>query len=210
MCPLVLDRKERDRKLREADILKAAEHIFATKGYHNSAILDIAEEAQYAVGTIYLYFRNKQDLYLTLIERKTEELFTTIKEKVEKVNDPRAKIRVLVEEQLSYFEDNEDFFRIYFSERGGLRWTIKDKISKSAVDKFMKYLDYIAELIREGQRQGVIKSQFDAKKMAYMLAGMMNAMIFPWLRERSMANGRLKHLSEFVLEVFYEGIGANR
>ena len=210
MCPLVLDRKERDRKLREADILKAAEHIFATKGYHNSAILDIAEEAQYAVGTIYLYFRNKQDLYLTLIERKTEELFTTIKEKVEKVNDPRAKIRVLVEEQLSYFEDNEDFFRIYFSERGGLRWTIKDKISKSAVDKFIKYLDYIAELIREGQRQGVIKSQFDAKKMAYMLAGMMNAMIFPWLRERSMANGRLKHLSEFVLEVFYEGIGANR
>jgi len=210
MCPLVLDRKERDKKLREADILKAAEHIFATKGYHNSAILDIAEEAQYAVGTIYLYFRNKQDLYLTLIERKTEELFTTIKEKVEKVNDPRAKIRVLVEEQLSYFEENEDFFRIYFSERGGLHWAIKDKISKSAVDKFMKYLDYIAELITEGQREGVIKSQFDAKKMAYMLAGMMNAMIFPWLRERSMANGRLKHLSEFVLEVFYEGIGANR
>jgi len=206
----VLDRKERDKKLREADILKAAEHIFATKGYHNSAILDIAEEAQYAVGTIYLYFRNKQDLYLTLIERKTEELFTTIKEKVEKVNDPRAKIRVLVEEQLSYFEENEDFFRIYFSERGGLHWAIKDKISKSAVDKFMKYLDYIAELITEGQREGVIKSQFDAKKMAYMLAGMMNAMIFPWLRERSMANGRLKHLSEFVLEVFYEGIGANR
>jgi AcrR family transcriptional regulator len=60
-----LDRKERDRRLRESDILKAAEHVFATKGYHKAAISDIAQEAQYAVGTIYLYFKNKQELYLT-------------------------------------------------------------------------------------------------------------------------------------------------
>ena len=143
MCPL--DRKERDRQLREADILKAAERIFATKGYHKTAIQDIAKEAQYAVGTIYLYFKNKQTLYLTLIEKKTQELVTTIKEKVKQTSNIKEKIKVLVEEQLSYFEDNEDFFRIYFSERGGLRWTIKGKISRSAIDKFMQYLEYIAD-----------------------------------------------------------------
>jgi AcrR family transcriptional regulator len=205
MCPL--DRKERDRQLREADILRAAEHIFATKGHYKATISDIAKEAQYAVGTIYLYFKNKQRLYLILIEKKVQDLISTVKEKVNQVNEAREKIRVLVEQQLSYFEENEDFFRIYFSERGGLRWTIKDKISRSAVDEFLKYLDYIAELIKLAQREGAIKKELDAKRTAYLLASMMNATVFPWLREEPRQKERLKGLSKYVLEVFFEGVG---
>jgi AcrR family transcriptional regulator len=193
--------------LREADILKAAEHIFATKGYYKATIQDIAKEAQYAVGTIYLYFKNKQRIYLILIEKKAQDLISRVKEKVSQVNEAREKIRVLVEQQLSYFEENEDFFRIYFSERGGLRWTIKDKLSRSAVDEFLKYLDYIAKLIKLAQREGAIKKELDAKKTAYLLAGMMNATVFPWLREEPRQKKRLKELSKYVLEVFYEGVG---
>jgi AcrR family transcriptional regulator len=201
-----LDRKERDRRLRESDILKAAEHVFATKGYHKAAISDIAQEAQYAVGTIYLYFKNKQELYLTLVEKKAQNLISNVKEKVGQVNGAKEKIKVLVEQQLSYFEENEDFFRIYFSERGGLRWTIKDKISRQAVDKFLKYLDYIAGLIKEAQHQGIINKQLEAKRIAYLLASMMNAAVFPWLKEESRQKEKLKGLSTFVLDVFYKGV----
>ena len=186
-----MNRKERDKQSRETDILEAAIHVFATKGYHKATMSDIAEEAQYAVGTIYLYFKDKQTLYLTLIEKKAQELISTVKEKVSQVKDTGEKIKVLVKEQLLYFEENEDFFRIYFSERDGLRWTIKDKISRSAINKFMKYLDFIAELIRQEQRKGFIKKQLDAKKIAYLLASMMNATVFPWLRDRSSKKERL-------------------
>jgi len=59
-----LSRKERDRRLRQEDILKTAEHIFAIKGYHEASIQDIAKEAQYAVGTVYLYFKTKKHYIL--------------------------------------------------------------------------------------------------------------------------------------------------
>lgn len=205
MCPL--DRKERDRWLREADILKAAEHIFATKGYYKATIQDIAKGAQYAVGTIYLYFKNKQRLYLILIEKKTQNLISTVKDSVAQAKDIKEKIKVLVETHLSYFEENEDFFRIYFSERGGVRWTIKDKISRSAVEEFLKYIDYVAKLVQEAQKKGIIKKEFDSKRVAYILASMMNATILPWLREQSLEKEKLKDLSKFVLKVFYEGAG---
>lgn len=201
------DRKERDRLLRENDILNAAEHIFATKGYHNATISDIAKESQYAVGTIYLYFKGKPALYLTLIEKKAYEMISSTKKKVSQVKNSDDKIKILVQEQLAYFENNRDFFRIYFSERGGLRWTVKDKISKSAVDMFLKYVDYISELIEEDQKRNNIRKELNPKRAAYMLASMMNAIIFPWIRERSTGKENLEDLSKFVLDVFYKGVG---
>ena len=76
MVPLT--RKERDRQLREQDILRAAEHVFATQGYHQATLQDIAKEAQYATGTIYLYFKDKEVLYLALLERKIQHFTASI------------------------------------------------------------------------------------------------------------------------------------
>ncbi|MBN1870997.1 MAG: TetR/AcrR family transcriptional regulator [Candidatus Omnitrophica bacterium] len=202
-----MDRKERDKQLRRTDILKAAERVFATKGYHKTTISDIAEEAQYAVGTLYIYFKDKPTLYLTLIEKKSKDLIATVKEKVNQISDIKEKIRVLVETQLSYFKENEDFFRIYFSEREGVRWTIKDKISRTAVETFLKYIDYIAELVKNAQLKGIIKKKLDSKQVAYILAAMMNAVIMPWLREQSLERKEIKDLSGFILEIFYDGVG---
>ena len=108
------DRKERDKLLRQSDILKAAEHVFATKGYHKATIQDIAEEAQYAVGTIYLHFKDKEVLYLDLIERKMANLISEVKKEVNKTKDAKEKIKVLVRQQLTYFEENQDS-RIFFA-----------------------------------------------------------------------------------------------
>ncbi|MDD3275094.1 MAG: helix-turn-helix domain containing protein, partial [Candidatus Omnitrophica bacterium] len=79
---IALSRKERDRKLRRADILKAAEHLFALKGYHKATIRDIAKEAQYATGTVYLHFKDKGDLYLALLEGRIKDLLGLFKEGV--------------------------------------------------------------------------------------------------------------------------------
>lgn len=59
------NRKERDLLLRKTDILKAAERVFALKGYDKATIQDIAKEAEYAPGTLYLYFKDKWSLFLT-------------------------------------------------------------------------------------------------------------------------------------------------
>ncbi len=61
--PALLGRKERYRFLRKTDIIRAAEHVFALKGFHKATIQDIARQAQYATGTVYLYFEDKNSLY---------------------------------------------------------------------------------------------------------------------------------------------------
>lgn len=213
-----LSRKERDRRLRRDDILRAAEHIFAIKGYHKASIQDIAKEAQYAVGTVYLYFKDKEALYITLFEEKAQGLFLWVRDKVSQAPGSKEKIRVLIEEQLSYFESNGDFFKIYFSERVNYRWIIKDRISQKTAERFLRHIDYIASLMKAAQEEGVIRSDISAKRTAHVLASMINATIFPWLRQeagkgapaaRSGGNGKsLKEMSGFILDLFFNGVKA--
>lgn len=199
------NRKARDKLLRQNDILKAAERVFATKGYYKATIQDIAREAQYAVGTIYQYFEDKEVLYLDLIERKMVDLISEVKEEVEKTKGAKEKIKVLVHQQLTYFEENQDFFRICFSEIVGLGWAIRDKIPKSSVDKFMKYLDYITELFEDAQEKLLIRKDLEAKRLAYMLVSMLNAFIIPWLKG-TCKKTKITEMTDFILDIFFKGV----
>ena len=200
-----LPRKARDKLLRRTDILSAATRVFAEKGYHSATMSDIAKQAEYAVGTIYLYFKDKQALYLALTDEKIEELIRRVKEKIAKAHGALAKIKALIEEEFTYFEENEDFFRIYFSEGGLDNWAIKDKPSRATVEKIMKFLDYISGIIKKAQDENVIKKDLDPKKTAHLLGGMIKSVIIPWLKDKPSKEEGLKGLSGFILDTFLNG-----
>lgn len=205
-----LSRKERDRKLRQQDILQAAEHVFATKGYHEATMQDIAREAQYAAGTIYLYFKDKEALYLALLEKKIQHFIASIKGKVKQAEGINEKIRVLVYEQLSYFGENQDFFRIYFSGREGVQWTIKDKLSTGSVNKFMQHLEYVAGLLGEAQKENIIRKDVPAERLAFVLSSIMNSVILRWLKHEPYSKEDLAETSENILDVFLHGAGRKK
>src|SRR4030095_6053518 len=83
-----LPRRERDRLRRRTDILLAAEDVFAAKGYHNASIEEIARAAEYATGTVYLYFKDKEALYVELFEEKIRELIQFIEQRICKEKQP--------------------------------------------------------------------------------------------------------------------------
>lgn len=205
-----VDRKERDKNLRQSDILNAAEYVFATKGYHNSTIADIAKAAQYAVGTIYIYFKDKNELYLTLIEKKTKDLMAKVKKNTENVATPYEKLKIFIKTQLEYFEENENFFRIYFSERNASRWTIKDRMSQNAIGIYLKMLDFVTDIIKEAQKGSLIKKSFDSKMLAYMLSGMVRSIILPRLILGTPKKENVDELTDFALEVFMNGAGERK
>lgn len=203
-----LPRKIRDKLLRRSDILKAATRVFAEKGYHNATMSDIAKEAEYAVGTIYLYFKDKQALYLALSEEKIDELISEIKEGIENAGGALEKIKALIEGEFAYFEENEDFFRIYFSEGGMDGWVIKGKPSPATLEKIMKFINYISAIIKKAQEEGLIKKELDPKKTAHLLGGMIKSIIIPWLKDKPEKDRGLKGLSGFVLDAFLNGTAA--
>jgi AcrR family transcriptional regulator len=205
-----LSRRERDRLLREQDILKAAEHVFASKGFHKATIHDIAKEAEYATGTIYLYFKDKEALYLALFERKIQHLISFVKEKVGQTEGISDKLRVLVYEHLAYFQENQDFFRIYFSEQENARWTIKDKLPKSAIHNLLQYIEFISWLIQKAQEKSLIRKEFSPAYLAHALCSIVNTVIMRWLNKEPGKKEDLMDESAFVLDLFLNGAGKKK
>ena len=197
----VSSRKERDRQLRRADILKAAEHIFALKGYYKATIRDIAKEAQYAIGTVYLHFKDKDALYFALLEEKMKSMFLSIKEKIGQAKDIRRKLEIFVEEGLVFFEKNQDFFRIFISEENDL--ISERKLLKSPIGLEMQ--EYTTSLIKEAQGQEVVSRDFDAGQIAEVFSAIIKTVILKWLQEKEEKDDNLIDLSGVILRLFLNG-----
>lgn len=198
---IVLNRKERDKQLRRSDILKAAEHSFALKGYYKATIRDIAKEAQYATGTVYLHFKDKDALYLALLEEKIKSLLFIVKEKIGQVKDARKKLEIFVQEGLVFFEKNQDFFRIFISE--GNELFSERKILKSPTGLQMQ--EYTTSLLEEAQEQGVVSRDFDAGQIAEVLISLIKTIILKWLQEKDEKSENLIDLSSVILRLFLNG-----
>ncbi len=109
-------RRERDRALRENDLLNAAEGLFSEKGYFQTSMEDIAQASGYATGTIYLYFKSKKRLYQTLLERKCLDHLEKLKAAAAPHDNPGDRLRALLRETFRYFRNDRSFFRIYLAE----------------------------------------------------------------------------------------------
>lgn len=200
-------RKEREKLLRKNDILNASEKVFAKKGFHKATMNDIAKESQYAVGTIYLYFKNKNDLYFTLMRSKFESMILSVKQEVEKVA-PKDKIKTLIECQLRSFEKDKDFFKIFLSEVRSVKNITQPKFTKEHLDAFIKHIEFISSVIEQSRKKGLIRKDINSLKAAYLTAAMINASIFYWINnEKNNKAFDLNDQVDFVYNVLLNGIG---
>jgi len=202
---ITLTRKERDKQLRKTDIVKAAERIFALKGFHAATMQDIAKEAQYATGTVYLYFRDKDTLYFSLVEEKLQDLLESIKIETAKVLDAEDKIKICLDHNLDFFEKNQDFFRIFLSERTKIQVQKENKLYKSSV--LLQYKEFIVSLVKVGQQQKIIRNDYEAGQIAEIFSAIFMSMIIDWFMKVPKNNERLAGLSGLVLDVFLRGVG---
>jgi AcrR family transcriptional regulator len=105
---------------RRDQILSAAHAVFATKGYRESTVGDIADAAGIAKGTLYLYFRSKDEIYWAALHRGLDELHARTKAAFDRASDGRDKIHALIDTKVRYFDADRDFFSIYFAEFGNV------------------------------------------------------------------------------------------
>src|SRR4028118_201005 len=81
-------------------ILRAAVKVFAQNGYFNSKVSDIAKSANVADGTVYLYFKSKEDILHSVFDRTMSEAIVEAREKLAKIEDPRERLKALAEMHL--------------------------------------------------------------------------------------------------------------
>jgi TetR/AcrR family transcriptional regulator len=175
-----ISRKEREYLAHREEILSAAEKVFAAKGFFPTTMSDIAREAEFGTGTLYKYFKSKEDLYFTLIDEKVEEINHLVKAELSQKTLAVERIKKVLGLQFEFFEQNRDFLRIYISERNRFEWTVKDDLGKGIHEKMVTYIDILAGVMRQGVKEGEFKSM-NPMDLAHALVGIVNSFIFEWL-----------------------------
>jgi len=196
-----LSRRERDRLRRRAEILRAAEEVFAGKGFHSASIEEIARAAEYGTGTVYLYFKDKEALYVELFEEKVRELIEFIQPRASTKKHPIEALRQLVQARMEYFERNRAFFQIYVREGMNLGWSKHERWGEIR-RLYENYLELLTALIRAAQRQQLLRKS-DPRQFAVALSGMMIQLTQDWLQSKG--DQPLTNQSDFVLDLFLRG-----
>src|SRR5919107_1737290 len=161
---------------REA-ILKAATCVFAQNGYFNSKVSDIAKAAGVADGTVYLYFKSKEEILHSIFDRTMAEGIELAKEQLADCGTPQEKLRWLSKLHLERLGADRDLAVVFQVE---LRGSTKFMEEFSAAG-FAEYLRLIRETFEEGQRAGVFRRELRAKTVAKILFGALDEMATNWI-----------------------------
>jgi TetR/AcrR family fatty acid metabolism transcriptional regulator len=184
---------------REA-ILKAAAKVFASKGFFNSKVADIASAAGVADGTVYLYFKSKDDILHSIFDRGMDEFITEGRKEIEQIEGPAEKLRRIAELHLERLGSDRDLAVVFQVE---LRGSTKFMEEFSAAG-FAEYLDLIRQTIEEGQQTGAFRTDVKPVLAAKILYGALDEMVTNWiLSKRSYS---LPPLADEVMELFFGGM----
>lgn len=199
-------RKTRELEWRRRDLLSAAERLFSKRGFFKTSMADIAEAAEFAIGTVYQFFRSKEEIYISLIEAKMEEFEGLLNERMGEATSATEQLAAVVRTKLEYFEDNRNFFRIYVTEWSGFEWTMKSAFGERCWKRYQAQLDLVANIVRAGMREGEFRA-LDPGMAAFALHGMLNSTIYLWILHARPSES-LVAKAESLLTLFIHGAGA--
>jgi len=198
-----ISRKEREFLAHREEILLAAQKVFAAKGFFPTTMSDIAHEAEFGTGTLYKYFKSKEELYFTLIDEKVEEINSLVKAELSQKTSAVERIKKVLGLEFEFFERNRDFFMLYTSERSRFEWTVKDELGKSLHEKMVAYIHILAEVMKQGIEGGEFRS-INPMDLAHALVGIVNSFVFEWMISRE--SYPLISKLDTVFEIFLGGV----
>ena len=146
-------------------IIISATKVFAKKGFFNARISDIAKEAKVADGTIYLYFNNKFDILISVLEEEIGKIIEQIEKAIEQETDPEKMLNIFIEKHLSAMKQNKNLAEVIHIELRQSDRLVKEYRNTS----FKQYIDVISEIITKGQELGIYRTDIlpDIAKRAF-------------------------------------------
>ena len=182
-------------------ILRAAIKVFARSGFFNAKVADVASEAGVADGTVYLYFKNKDDILVSIFNDHMNEALAGGRKTLAEIDDPVEKIRRIVLAHLEGLGRDRELAVVFQVE---LRSSTKFMEQFSAT-KVTEYLELIRGVIEEGQARGVFRRRLNAQVVAKVLFGALDEMATNWVLSRKRYS--LASTADTVIDVFLNGIG---
>ena len=204
MSTITRTKKDVVTEFRTAGILEAARSVFAMKGFSEATVDDIANAAGVAKGTVYLYYRSKRDIYFAALKFGIGQMHAALDQRLKEESTPEGKLRAFIAVKLAYFDENRDFFKIYYSELGNLC------IHPGAIDPEFTtlYLDQakvIEVLLKEGARRKVLRG-LRAEQAAFAISDVIRGVVTQ--RVMGWSKSRLSQDVDFIFDLLWKGIAA--
>ena len=204
MTTQIKTKKDVVTEFRTAGILEAARKVFALKGFNEATVDDIAGAAGVAKGTVYLYYQSKRDIYFAALKFGIERMYSLLDDELKQVSTPEEKLRTLIGVKLAYFDDNRDFFKIYYSELGNIC------IHPGAIDNEFKALylsqaKVVESILREGVRKKVIRpvrAEQAAFAISDVIRGVVTQRVLGW------SKSKISQDVDFIFDLIWKGIAS--
>ena len=197
-------RKGREYLARRAEMLRAAERLFAEKGFHGATMLDLAKLSEFSVGTLYNFFKTKEEVYYTQLIEKLDLFHSKLGTEINQHPPGLVQILALIEASVKFFQENQDFFRIFIQERSTLELSVGATPGKELRKRYLVYIDLVAKVMAKAIKKGDIQ-KFNPLEIAYSLVGMLNSFCAYWTMHPE-PNELVSKVS-FIYDLFIKGAG---
>lgn len=182
-------------------ILQAAVRVFARNGFHATRVSEVAKAAGVADGTIYLYFKSKEELLVSLFEDRVEKLLVHMKEQLPKQKNAPERLRAIIDMQLGLLEGERELAEVITVI---LRQSTKI-MKELAAPHFLAYLDLIAKVIAEGQAAGDFRRDVSPNLAARAIFGALDGITLTWALGRA-EQGALARAASQLGDVLLRGL----
>jgi TetR/AcrR family transcriptional regulator len=176
-----LPRRERVKLRQRQEMLAAAIELFSDKGYHNVSMHEIAQKAEFAIGTLYKFFKNKEDLYKALVLEKAEQFHEVLTTAIEEPDDEIEKLRNYVRAKGQFFRENVSMVRFYFAETRGASFNIMAGLDREIRDRYGHFLETLASIFKNGIKRKRFMKIVDPYYLAVAIESLTNGFLFLWL-----------------------------
>ena len=183
-------------------ITEAAIAVFAAKGYRSARVSDVAKEAGVADGTIYLYFRNKEDLLLSIFEEKMDMLLEILESKLAGVTCPLDKIRIYAHQHIEQLQTHPLIAQVFQVE---LRQSHKF-LTDYRPQKLGDYLNVFGDAVKEAKKQGLIRDDIDPYVAKWAFFGSLDELCIRWVLSRNRERFDLDKAATQVVDTFFCGV----
>jgi TetR/AcrR family fatty acid metabolism transcriptional regulator len=182
-------------------IIAAATKVFAKKGFFTARISDIAKEAKVADGTIYLYFNNKFDILISVLEEEIGKIIEQIKTAIEDEPDAQEMLKIFVTKHLAAMKGNK-----YLAEVIHIELRQSDRLVKDyRNNRFKIYIDLISEIIQKGQEQELFRADIMPGIAKRALFGALDEVSRVWTEPNS-PKYSLEETTEQIISMFLDGL----
>ena len=177
--------------------------VFARQGFYQSTVAQIAKEAGVADGTIYLYFKNKDDILVHFFHYKTKQVFERFRTEVDNAESSLDKLRNLIRRHLSEFQQDRDMAVLY---QVGTHQI--DRLAEDQIREMSKmYQDLVSEIVEVGQQEGSIRKDLYVGLVKRFILGAVDEVINTWLHSEH--DYDLVSMADPLVELFVRGIGTS-